>query len=550
MKNLITKLVYILMSISCIFAQEKKMTTSISIALNAGTSSSEGVNKDYSLNPNLGFDLTWKNFGFGLDLGRFSTKTDFDTNNYVQQNNAILKNATSPTNQTTATSTYFLLGPHYAFNKGKVTAILATRAGITLNKMAAYSLVDQATGVVYANYQAPDDFVKNAFTLRPSLTIKYALTKSLAVSANAQFIKQLGQESFGSTYKDLSMVKTTTSDGIPLKPDQIFANIQKAPTVTTTTKGASEYLSFGLGIVYNFSIRKGWDGTVKGKTEEPTTDATTKKGWDGTVKGKTEAPTTDATTKKGWDGTVKGKTEEPTTDATTKKGWDGTVKGKTEEPTTDATTQKGWDGTVKGKTEEPTTDATTKKGWDGTVKGKTESPMTSKSSIKTKGTGAILNRATKPDGSNDSSPIPVKNSKKGYDHYQAKSDIIGEQATQNDNDKGSRQSVGKIFVPKSENSIRTKGTGATLNRTTKPESTKDTLAGQTTGKIVVPKSENAIKTKGTGASFNRTTKPDGSNDSSPIPVKKPNQSNQKTKQTSNVLKTKHDTAKNSISNVR
>ena len=215
--------------------------------------------------------------------------------------------------------------------------------------------------------------------------------------------------------------------------------------------------------------RKGWDGTVKGgsvvadapaekgiqengikkNAAENTSTEAARKGWDGTVKGGSvvaEAPsskgineagiktnatesTSDVAVRKGWDGTVKGGSvvadvsagkgiqengikknaaENKSTEAA-RKGWDGTVKGgsavaevpgskgineagiekKATESTSDAAVRKGLDGTVKGgsvvvdapagkgiqengikkNTTENTSDAAERKGWDGTVKG-------------------------------------------------------------------------------------------------------------------------------------------------------------------------------------
>jgi hypothetical protein len=58
--------------------------------MNSGSSSSEGVSKKFGLNPNIGVNLFWGNFGAGLDVGRFGLSPDFDPNEYLQKNSGIL----------------------------------------------------------------------------------------------------------------------------------------------------------------------------------------------------------------------------------------------------------------------------------------------------------------------------------------------------------------------------------------------------------------------------------------------------------------------------
>ncbi len=102
------------------------------------------------------------------------------------------------------------------------------------------------------------------------------------------------------------------------------------------------------------SERKGWDGTVKnGSTKVVENNAAPeRKGWDGTVKGKPNmAEDNSGLERKGWDGSVKGNSITKDASSTSeKKGWDGTVKnGSTKVVENNAASErKGWDGSVKG----------------------------------------------------------------------------------------------------------------------------------------------------------------------------------------------------------
>ena len=251
MKNSITKLALLFFGAGSLFAQEKKMSTSISVNMNSGSSSSEGVSKNFGLNPNIGANLFWGNIGAGLDVGTFNSNPAFDFAGYAQQSLGIVKRVMIPTDRETSRSTYFLVGPQYAIRKGKMNIILSTKAGITMNKMAEFQIEDEMSSKVLAFYKAPEDFIRNAFTIKPSLSIGYDLTKSFSLTANAQFVKQTGQQDFSNSYRDLSNVQTTDLKGNPLRQPEITKNIENAPVISSYTKGASEFMSFGLGLTYS-----------------------------------------------------------------------------------------------------------------------------------------------------------------------------------------------------------------------------------------------------------------------------------------------------------
>ena len=250
MKNSITKLALLFFGTGSLFAQEKKMSTSISVNMNSGSSSSDGVSKNFGLNPNIGANFFWGKLGAGLDVGTFNSSPDFDFAGYANENFGGTKRVQIPTDREVSSSTYFLVGLQYAIRKGKMNIILSTKAGITINKMAEFQIEDEASSNVLASYKAPEDFVRNAFTIKPSLSIGYDLTKSFSLTANAQFVKQTGQQDFTTAYRDLSNVQTTDLKGNPLRQPEITKNIVNAPVISSFTKGASEFMSFGMGLTY------------------------------------------------------------------------------------------------------------------------------------------------------------------------------------------------------------------------------------------------------------------------------------------------------------
>ena len=221
MKNSITKLALLFFGTGSLFAQEKKMSTSISVNMNSGSSSSDGISKNFGLNPNIGANFFWGKLGAGLDVGTFNSSPDFDFAGYANENFGGTKRVQIPTDREVSSSTYFLVGPQYAIRKGKMNIILSTKAGITINKMAEFQIEDEASSNVLASYKAPEDFVRNAFTIKPSLSIGYDLTKSFSLTANAQFVKQTGQQDFTTAYRDLSNVQTTDLKGNPLRQPEI-----------------------------------------------------------------------------------------------------------------------------------------------------------------------------------------------------------------------------------------------------------------------------------------------------------------------------------------
>ena len=246
---------------------------SFSLNANGGMSSSLGVDTGLSFNPSLGMAIYWKNFGIGLDAGTFSTKPnlDFDAYSAPLRNLDWLNVSNSKSNWS---SVYFLVGPHYVFSlsspqikdvgervkpfHNKITLELAFEGGITMVKAPEFSVTDNSTPQkTIASYKAPDNFKSNVLTLKPSIKFAYWISNSFAITANAQYLMQSGQEEFMTGYRDLSGVNFN------LNPQEIQSQIIAAPKVASATKGPEKFMSFGFGITY--SIRKGWDGSIKGK---------------------------------------------------------------------------------------------------------------------------------------------------------------------------------------------------------------------------------------------------------------------------------------------
>lgn len=421
---------------------------SVSLNGNGGTSMSSGVSNAFSFNPNVGVEVSWGNFGLGIDANTFNTMSNFDFNAYATPLKALdFLSITGFDSKWKSTS--FTFGPSYSFPLRSVKPIsgigivvksnikpsaritLSLKGGLTMNEAPDFSITNNVTRKQIAAYSPPTDFKKNAFTLKPSISFNYWLSQSVALNANVQYALQTGQTAFTTGYKDLSNVDISPT----MSPDQFNKNISTAPNITTTTVGPAKYLSVGVGLVISLGkkgineagIKKNETAYILSDTEVKTVTETLvnmRKGWDGTVKGgniaenrgiekkgikKNEAETLAADTeikaiaetlvnlaRKGWDGSIKGNKVDykPTeteielvaeTLENIRKGWDGSVKGnKAEYIANDADVKaiaetmvnlrKGWDGSVKGNKKGITQSGikkneTANKGWDGTIKG-------------------------------------------------------------------------------------------------------------------------------------------------------------------------------------
>lgn len=402
---------------------------SFSLNGNGGMPMSSGVSNAFSFNPNAGVEVSWGNFGLGIDASTFTTKSNFDFDAYSTPLRA-LDFLTITGSGSSWKSTSFAFGPSYSFslrsvkpisgvgivvkhNYPKATVRLSIKGGITMNEAPDFLIMNNVSRKAVAAYSPPTDFKKNALTLIPSIRFNYWLSHSIALSANVQYAMQTGQTAFKTGYKDLSNVNIST----PISPDQFTKNISSAPDITTTTVGPDKYLSVGAGLIISFR-GKGRDGSINGNKKGITenglkmneaeyilADAEVKaiaetlmnmrKGWDGTVKGGNIAE------KKGINEKGLKKNEakseninlQLTSTAQTlvnlaRKGWDGTVKGGNFDNEADIMTvtetleniRKGWDGSIKGKkTDYVANEADVKaiaetlvnlrKGWDGSIKG-------------------------------------------------------------------------------------------------------------------------------------------------------------------------------------
>ncbi|MFM9825829.1 hypothetical protein [Flavobacterium sp.] len=411
-----------------------KPTMMVSLNANGGTSSSKGVDTGFSFNPSLGIAIHWKNFGIGLDAGTFSTKPNFDFNAYA----APLQNLdylTITNTKNNYTSTYFMLGPQYTVNlsgrhtpfHNKLTFTVALKGGLTINKTPEFSVIDNSTPPKnVASYEAPQDYKKNAFSLKPSISFAYWISKSIALTANAQYLMQTGQEEFTTAYRDLSAVNFSNAD---MTQQQINA----APKVVSTTKGPDKFMSFGFGITYNFNKgggdcddsrditsnetqRKGiQENGLKKNDVETASNETQRKGIQENGLKKNDVDS--ASENRGIDKADirKNDVETVTNEAEVKqiaetlvnlrKGWDGSVKGnKAENIANEADVKmiaetlvnlarKGWDGSIKGnKIESVANEADVKsiaetlvnirKGWDGSIKGNKAKNIANEADVK------------------------------------------------------------------------------------------------------------------------------------------------------------------------
>jgi len=377
---------------------------SVSLNGNGGTALSSGVSNAFSFNPNAGIEVSWGNFGLGLDASTFNTMSNFDFNAYVAPLKSLDFLSITGSN-TNWRSTSITFGPSYTIplgiskpipgvgivvkkNRPGAAITLSIKGGLTFNDTPDFSVIANSTQKKIAFYTPSFDYQKTALTIKPCVAFSYWFSQNVAVSANVQYAVQTGQTAFTTGYKDLTNVSLST----PLSPDQFTKNISSAPTISTSTVGPNKYLSFGVGITYSFS-RKGINegglkkndvqrkgisenGLKKNEAENSLTDAEVKsiaetlvnmrKGWDGSIKGK------NIVEKKGIqeNGLKKNEAENALADTDVKaiaetlvnlarKGWDGSIKGnKTEyvanEADVKAVTEtlvnirKGWDGSIKG----------------------------------------------------------------------------------------------------------------------------------------------------------------------------------------------------------
>ncbi|MDD4968162.1 MAG: hypothetical protein PHT07_01915 [Paludibacter sp.] len=258
-----------------------KITTSgdtgmlISLNANGGTSSSGGVSNAFSFNPNLGLELFWGGFGLGLDAGTFNTLPDFDFDKYAVPLKS-LDFITIANARNHWTSSYLLVGPSFTFGRkhignvkyenigrhtpfhNKLELTLSVKGGVSFNNAPDFLIVDNLTTPAknIASYSAPADTRSTFLSLKPNVTFSYFMTTNFAVNANVQYLMQANAADFATGYRDYSRVN------FGLAGKEVEAQLSQSPKVITTTKGPDTYLSFGIGLSYYF--RKGWDGTVKG----------------------------------------------------------------------------------------------------------------------------------------------------------------------------------------------------------------------------------------------------------------------------------------------
>jgi hypothetical protein len=250
---------------------------SVSLNGNGGTAMSTGVSNAFSFNPNAGIEVSWGNFGLGLDASTFSTMPDFDFNAYVAPLKSLDFLTISGSN-TNWRSTSISFGPSYTIplgiskpipgvgivvkkNRPGAAITLSIKGGLSFNETPDFSVIVNSTQKKIAFYTPSADYKKTALTIKPSAVFSYWFSNNVAVSANVQYAMQTGQTAFTSGYKDLTNVSLAT----PLSPDQFIKNISTAPNITSATVGPDKYLSFGIGITYCFG-KKGWDGSVKGNS--------------------------------------------------------------------------------------------------------------------------------------------------------------------------------------------------------------------------------------------------------------------------------------------
>jgi len=253
----------------------------ISLNANGGTSSSGGVSNAYSFNPNLGLELFWGGFGLGLDAGTFNTLPNFDFNSYAAPLKS-LDYITVANGRNHWTTSYILVGPSFTFGRkhianikynnngrhtpfhNKLELTLSVKGGVSFNAAPDFLITDNlsSTPKSIASYAAPADTKSTVLSVKPNVTFSYFMTSNLALNAHAQYLIQSNMTEFATGYRDYSRVN------FGLAGKEVEAQLSQSPKVITNTKGPDAYLSFGIGLSYYF--RKGWDGTVKGGSKART----------------------------------------------------------------------------------------------------------------------------------------------------------------------------------------------------------------------------------------------------------------------------------------
>ncbi len=331
--------------------------------------------------------------------------------------------------------------------------------------------------------------------------------------------------------------------------------------------------------------RKGWDGSVKGGSiqEKGITESGIKK-------------TEETAERKGWDGTVKGgsiqekginqagikKTEEM---ATERKGWDGSVKGIAErkginenglKKTEEIAERKGWDGSVKGIAErkginenglKKTDETAERKGWDGSIKGIAERKGIKEGGIRKTSDGkdddcdglsySPINEQQIMIQGIDVNGIPFQHimSAKGKSPLYQASNTEHMSPLYKGNAKMANQSCGPVTQKTTypdgkveEFNFACPDDAAEyqqLKNSTVPKQTQ----GATFGEKVNAGLHQAGSQIGQGSALLGGALPGGAVISA-ANVKENGNSGEQPSSISNVLKTKHDTAKNSVGNIR
>ena len=125
---------------------------SVSVNGNGGTSLSSGVSNTVSLNPNVGIEVVWMNLGFGIDASTFDTKSNFDLDAYsAPLRNLDYLSITNASNSWRSTS--ILFGPSYTIPFGNLKPI--SGIGIVVKHNPPATLTLSVKGGITFN-QTPD----------------------------------------------------------------------------------------------------------------------------------------------------------------------------------------------------------------------------------------------------------------------------------------------------------------------------------------------------------------------------------------------------------
>lgn len=247
----------------------------ISLNGNAGTSSSSGVSDAYSIHPNLGLEVFWGGVGVGLDAGTFNTLPNFDFEKYAVPLST-LNFITTTNTRNHWTSRYVLVGPTFTLGRKHIGNVkyeefsrhtpFHNKLEVTLSVKGGLTFNDAPTLNIIDNTNGTQKNIA-AYALpagyqTTALSVKPNFTLTYFMGTNFAVNASVQYLVQNGMAEFSTGYRDLSKVNYNLSSREVEAQLAAAPKIVTNTKGPDKYLSVGIGLTYSF--RKGWDGTVKG----------------------------------------------------------------------------------------------------------------------------------------------------------------------------------------------------------------------------------------------------------------------------------------------